>query len=89
MLGRLAVQKADLGAAEAALEQANLEARNANLPGLELLGLALIRDQVLAPQARAADATRRMEELARSKLRKPLAELQDLLDAANSSARPF
>lgn len=77
VLGRLAVAKGDLGAAEAAFEQAALEARNAKVLCLEFRGVALLRDLVLEPQGRGNEGTKRLEALAREKLGgKTLVELQ-------------
>lgn len=83
VLGRLAVGKDDLGAAEAAMEQAALEAKNASAVCLEVRALGLLREQVLEPQGRGLEATKRLEALARERLGgKALADLQELLGPA-------
>lgn len=67
-LGRLAAAKQEFQAAEAHLEEAQADAENCQLFGLQLRALGLLRAWALAPQGRATEPGARIEELARSKL---------------------
>lgn len=79
LLGRCAAARNDARAAEAAFEQAALEAQTAGLPGLQLIALGELQNLVLAPQGREAEGQRRLEALAEEKLGRGLDQLWDFL----------
>ncbi len=81
--GCVAAQQGEFEKAEQRLAEAKELARNAELPGLELFALALLRAWVLVPLGRENEGQRRLEELVRERLKgKCFEDLAEFLEPA-------
>ena len=72
VLARLALDQQEPQAAEKAFEAAIAEARQGGLPALELLAVQELSRTVLGPAGCQAEGERRLEEVAKARLKKPL-----------------